>query len=118
MISQYHWDHLDYKTVKALKPKVRKVICGLGVGGHLEHWGFSSDQITECDWDESAEIANGISLHATPARHFSGRDVRRQPTLWVGIGLEGEDANAGSLVKIQPCPAYVGRTNPKSNRRQ
>ena len=34
-ISHDHWDHLDYKTILQLKPKVKKVITGLGVGAHL-----------------------------------------------------------------------------------
>ena len=31
VISHDHWDHLDYRTVKSLKDRVGKVICGLGV---------------------------------------------------------------------------------------
>ena len=33
VISHDHWDHLDYRTVKSLKDRVGKVICGLGVAG-------------------------------------------------------------------------------------
>jgi hypothetical protein len=29
-ISHDHWDHLDYKTITKLKPKIKQVICGLG----------------------------------------------------------------------------------------
>ncbi len=36
VISHDHWDHLDYNTVKTLKERVGKVICGLGVGQHFE----------------------------------------------------------------------------------
>ena len=35
VITHDHWDHLDYRTVKSLKDRVGKVICGLGVGGIL-----------------------------------------------------------------------------------
>lgn len=30
IISHDHYDHLDYKTIKELKPKIKTVICGLG----------------------------------------------------------------------------------------
>ncbi len=38
VITHDHWDHLDYRTVKSLKDRVGKVICGLGVGEHFEYW--------------------------------------------------------------------------------
>ncbi len=39
-ISHDHWDHLDYKTITKLKPKIKTIITGLGTGAHFEHWGF------------------------------------------------------------------------------
>ncbi len=50
LISHDHYDHLDYKTVTALKEKVGKVVCGLGVGAHFERWGYDDTQIVEKDW--------------------------------------------------------------------
>lgn len=41
LISHDRWDHLDYPTPLALKPKIGTVVRGLGVGAHLERWGFS-----------------------------------------------------------------------------
>lgn len=81
-ISHDHWDHLDYDTVKRLKPKVKRVITGLGVGAHLERWGYSPDIITELDWYDAVSF-NGFSFTATPARHFSGRDFKRNSTLFI-----------------------------------
>ena len=46
LISHDHYDHLDYKTVKKLKPKVKQIITGLGVGSHFEAWGYKSEIIT------------------------------------------------------------------------
>jgi len=88
VISHDHYDHLDFKTVKSLKSKINKVICGLGVGSHLEKWGFNEDQIIELDWYENDEIAKGFKITATPARHFSGRRFKRNNTLWCSYVLE------------------------------
>ncbi|MEO8821508.1 MAG: MBL fold metallo-hydrolase, partial [Ginsengibacter sp.] len=52
-ISHDHWDHLDYETILKLKPKIKKIICALGVGQHLEFWGFDKNIIAEQDWNES-----------------------------------------------------------------
>ena len=35
-----HYDHVDHSTLLKLKSKTSKMICGLGVGAHLEHWDF------------------------------------------------------------------------------
>ncbi|SDG13727.1 MBL fold metallo-hydrolase [Epilithonimonas hungarica] len=88
IISHDHYDHLDYKTIKSLHPKIDKVICGLGVGSHFEKWGFDEDQIVELDWYEDAEITRGFKITSTPARHFSGRMFKRNNTLWSSYVLE------------------------------
>lgn len=88
LITHDHYDHLDYKTVKALIPKVKKIITGLGVGSHLEYWGCKPEIITELDWNETINLADSIKIHTTPARHFSGRTFRRNNTLWLSFILE------------------------------
>ncbi|HEY0261869.1 MAG TPA: MBL fold metallo-hydrolase, partial [Chitinophagales bacterium] len=54
-ISHDHYDHLDYATVVKLKPKIGKIICGLGVGSHFEYWGFDASKIIENDWQEKID---------------------------------------------------------------
>jgi len=49
-ISHDHWDHLDYETILKLKPKIKRIICALGVDQHLEFWGFDKNSINEPDW--------------------------------------------------------------------
>ena len=49
VISHDHWDHLDYHVASELQSRVRKVYTGLGVGAHLERWGYRPDQIVELD---------------------------------------------------------------------
>ncbi|GAB3495077.1 MBL fold metallo-hydrolase [Spirosoma knui] len=91
VISHDHYDHLDYKTVAQLMPRVKKVYTALGVGAHLERWGFPADKIVEFDWWEQHKVADDIELTATPARHFSGRSLTRGKTLWTSfvLGLHG-----------------------------
>ncbi len=88
IITHDHYDHLDYKTVKALKGRVKKVITGLGTGAHLERWGYDSAMITEMDWHEESMPDNGFTLTATPARHFSGRSFKRNTTIWTSFVLQ------------------------------
>lgn len=86
IITHDHWDHLDFNTVTKLR--VGKVITGLGVGAHLEHWGFSPDQIIERDWNETCNLDSGFVITATPARHFSGRGFKRNQSIWCSFVLE------------------------------
>lgn len=88
LITHDHYDHLDYKTIKSLRPKVGEVITSLGVGSHLEFWGYTPDQITELDWNESTILSETTTIHAVPARHFSGRTLKRNTTLWSAFVLE------------------------------
>ncbi|MEO6722380.1 MAG: MBL fold metallo-hydrolase [Ferruginibacter sp.] len=86
-ISHDHWDHLDYQTVVRLRSKVSKVICGLGVGQHLEKWGYQKDNIIEKDWNETVILEPGFMVNTLPARHFSGRSFKRNGTLWMSYAL-------------------------------
>jgi len=88
LISHDHWDHLDYQTLLALKPRIGKIICPLGVGAHLEAWGFRPDQIVEGDWYDRLEPELGLTVHFRPARHFSGRTLKSGQSLWAGFVLE------------------------------
>lgn len=88
LISHDHYDHLDYKTIKRLKSKVKQVITGLGVGSHFEAWGYASESIIELDWNESLKLDGDISLNTVSARHFSGRSFKRNNTLWLSFILK------------------------------
>lgn len=87
-ISHDHYDHVDYKTLIALKSKIDKVICGLGVGAHFEHWGYESSKIYEKDWNEKVALDNGFTGFVEPARHFSGRGLSTNNTLWASYVLQ------------------------------
>lgn len=87
-ISHDHWDHLDYESVMALKNHVGKIICGLGVGEHFEKWGFDKDKIIELDWNENTPLEKGFRAYCLPARHFSGRGISPNQSLWASFLLQ------------------------------
>jgi L-ascorbate metabolism protein UlaG (beta-lactamase superfamily) len=88
VISHDHYDHLDYDTVKRLKARQVPFLVPLGVGAHLEYWGIPPELIHELDWWQDAVVA-GLRFVATPARHFSGRGLGADQTLWSGWALMG-----------------------------
>lgn len=87
LVSHDHWDHLDYPALTALRPKIKQVFCGLGVGEHLQRWGFPENIIQEADWGEQMKLGS-LTLYMTSARHFSGRSLTRNKTLWGGFVME------------------------------
>jgi L-ascorbate metabolism protein UlaG (beta-lactamase superfamily) len=88
ILTHDHYDHLDFKTIRKLKNKVAHVYCSLGISSHLKHWGFDANKITELDWWQTAQIETNIQLTAAPARHFSGRGIKRAQTLWSSFVLK------------------------------
>lgn len=88
LLTHDHWDHLDYKTIIGIKDRVRQFICPLGVGAHLEYWGVRPDRIHEVDWKDSLQLDGPIKLTALPARHFSGRGLASNRSLWAGYMLQ------------------------------
>lgn len=64
------------------------MICPLGVGEHFEYWGFDKERLIELDWNEDANLAPGFMIHCLPARHFSGRRLTANQSLWASFLLE------------------------------
>lgn len=90
VISHDHYDHLDMATVRELARRQRApFLMPLGVGAHLERWGVAPDRIVELDWGESQDVG-ALRLTLTAARHFSGRALTRDQTLWGSWVLAGE----------------------------
>lgn len=87
VITHDHYDHLDYNTLLELKHRIRHVICPIGVGAHLEYWGFDPAKITELSWWEST-VRDDFRFTSTPAQHFSGRLFKRAQSLWTSYVLE------------------------------
>lgn len=89
VISHDHYDHLDIGTVIALARSQRApFVVPLGVGAHLRDWGIPEHRVIELDWHESTRV-NDLTLACAPARHFSGRFLSRNLTLWASWALIG-----------------------------
>lgn len=80
VISHNHYDHLERKTVQALKNA--HFIVPLGVGAALRGWGVEKDRITELGWRDVFE-KDGLKITAAEGVHYSGRSRSdRNKTLW------------------------------------
>lgn len=93
LISHDHFDHLDHATIVELAKQKPLFVVPLGVGAHLEYWGIDPTLIRELDWWQEAAV-DGVRLVATPARHFSGRGLGADQTLWAGWAMIGAQRRA------------------------
>lgn len=88
IITHNHYDHLDRKTLTQLKEKTGAFYTPLGVGKDIAGCCGDDMRITEMDWWETENPMPGITLTAAPARHFSGRGLRRGTSLWCSFVLQ------------------------------
>ncbi|OSY41836.1 L-ascorbate metabolism protein UlaG (beta-lactamase superfamily) [Pseudonocardia autotrophica] len=89
LLTHDHYDHLDRPTVLRLARDTRAVFVGpLGVGAHLRAWGIAGHRVVERDWDDVVQVA-GLTLTCLETRHFSGRGIRRNTTLWAAWKVAG-----------------------------
>ncbi|HJS53279.1 MAG TPA: MBL fold metallo-hydrolase [Chitinophagaceae bacterium] len=93
ILTHDHYDHLDFRTLRKLRNKVSQIYCSLGISSHLQYWGFDINEITEMDWWETQQLDDNILLTAAPARHFSGRGIKRGQTLWSSFIVKTKDHN-------------------------
>lgn len=112
--SHDHYDHLDPATIRRLarlQPAV-PVFCPLGVGRYYAAAGWVPALIHELNWTDAAALAPDFTITAVPARHFSGRGLRRNQTLWASFVLEGPrhrvffGADTGPMAEVH---AAIGR---------
>lgn len=91
LISHDHYDHLDHRTIIAMKDWPTTFIVPLGVGAHLAYWGVPEARIVELDWWEHQRVG-ALEVVCTPARHASGRSLwDKDATLWASYALVGPD---------------------------
>lgn len=94
VVSHDHYDHLDFTTVRELLvTQSAPFVVPIGVGAHLRHWGVPEERIVELDWGTSTAISApgraDLVLTCADARHFSGRWLVRNNTLWASWVLAG-----------------------------
>lgn len=87
VLTHDHYDHLDYHTIRRIHAKLKHIYCSLGVGVHLRYWGVPEKKITELDWWQESTVTAEIKIAGTPARHFSGRGLKRGQSLWSSFVL-------------------------------
>jgi L-ascorbate metabolism protein UlaG (beta-lactamase superfamily) len=80
ILTHNHYDHLDKGALRKLAPRIRSWVVPTGVAEDIK--GLRPKELTELGWWEGATIRDGISITGTPARHFSGRGLRRNRSLW------------------------------------
>jgi L-ascorbate metabolism protein UlaG (beta-lactamase superfamily) len=93
LLSHDHYDHLDYETVKALQPKVKYVICGLGAGSHYQKWGYTGRQIIEKDWGDKQKVKPGFTIYTESTHHDGGRGFTSSQALWLSFFIQSPSMN-------------------------
>ena len=79
----------------------------LGIGEHLSRWGVPDERIVELDWDESHHVG-GLTFTCTEARHFSGRSLGSNTTLWASWVLAGKSRRVFFGGDTGYTPAFAG----------
>jgi L-ascorbate metabolism protein UlaG (beta-lactamase superfamily) len=115
LLSHDHYDHLCRRTMIEIAALGVPVVTALGVGAHLEAFGVAHQNIHELDWGERVELG-GLTFHATPSQHFSGRSATdRNRTLWAAWVVEGArhrvffSGDTGLTPQFQETHARFGR---------
>ncbi|MEJ9080126.1 MBL fold metallo-hydrolase [Gordonia malaquae] len=94
LLSHDHYDHLDYPTIRtiaAAQPHAR-FVAPIGVDAHLRSWGVSADRISTADWKGDVTLSVrevDVRFGCERARHFSGRGLTRNQTLWASWAIVG-----------------------------
>jgi L-ascorbate metabolism protein UlaG (beta-lactamase superfamily) len=88
LITHDHYDHLDMSVTQQLAESGTAFHVPLGIGAHLERWGVPPAQIHEYEWWQE-RLLRGVRIVSTPARHYSGRALNRNSTLWTSWSVIG-----------------------------
>lgn len=88
LLSHNHYDHLDAKSIRAIRREYPDVIFIVPRG--VKRW-FTRrgiQNVFELDWGGSYKQGD-LTITATPAQHFSGRSLfDKNRTLWCGYVVE------------------------------
>ncbi|MBP5683904.1 MAG: MBL fold metallo-hydrolase [Bacilli bacterium] len=91
LLTHDHYDHLDYKTIKAIDEKTGFYVVPLGLEKDLIKFGVKKSKIINLAWWEEVEL-NDLKFVCTPARHFSGRMlIDSNESLWSSWLIKDEN---------------------------
>jgi len=93
LLSHNHYDHMDVPTLRRIqRTHAPRIYMPLGVDRDAKSAGIKRPKIM--DWWESDRYSDGLTVHCTPAQHFSGRGpLDRDLTLWCSFVLETPGGN-------------------------
>jgi L-ascorbate metabolism protein UlaG (beta-lactamase superfamily) len=96
VLSHDHYDHCDLATLARLNTAHAPLaVTLLGNGPLLRSAGFTPERIVELDWWGQHTTAAGLSIRATPSRHWSNRAIGpRNGRLWGGFFLKAGERTA------------------------
>lgn len=83
-----HYDHLDKNSVMALSGQTMAYVVSKNMATDLKKWDIPINRIFELEWGEEVVVSKEVKITATPARHFSGRGLKRDTSLWNSYVLE------------------------------
>lgn len=96
LLTHDHYDHLDSAAMRLLEKRTPLVVCSLGVETHLKRWGVQTP-VHPMNWMDRFTVpsrsSTPLEITALPARHFSGRSLKRFTTLWSSFVLRTEKHN-------------------------
>ena len=91
LLTHDHYDHLDTAALQQLEKRKPLFICSTGVERHLQRWGVGVGRTHSMNWMDTFTVPSAsstpLTLTALPARHFSGRSLKRYRTLWSSFVL-------------------------------
>jgi N-acyl-phosphatidylethanolamine-hydrolysing phospholipase D len=104
LITHSHYDHLDVPTLRRLGRET-PITVAEGHASWLRARRFLL--VNELAWHETAEIAPGIRVIATPAQHFTARTpFDRDRSHWCGWLIDGGGCKLWHAGDSGYCPAF------------
>jgi len=102
LLSHDHYDHCDLPSLRRLaREHDPLVVTLLGNGALAKRAGLR--KVVELDWWQGHDLGNGISVTATPSKHWSNRlSGHRNGRLWGGFSLRA----GGRLIQFVGDTGY------------
>lgn len=104
LISHSHYDHLDYRSIRALGPNVRYWV-PKGLMSWFRKRGFR--RCFELGWWNTAPMTEAINIHCVPAQHGSSRSLfDRNRTHWCGWIIKSKERSIYFAGDTGYCPIF------------